>query len=254
MKRFTETTKWRDPWFRKLSPAAKLLWQYMCDNCIQIGLIDLDLEAASFDIGQKITDKHVGELASRLQTVGNGKFFIPKFIGFQYGTLTNACPPHRTILKLVSEHQLSVSELGYQYPNARVSLPLKTRQEEDNNGKGQETEEETMYSTESRVTLHFLNELTGNHYRESETSLAPINARLREPEVTLEGVKKMIRRQHAMWKDTRFADYLRPSTLFGKEKFNEYYANKDQPIRTSNGHDAPETKMTPEEMLRQSLR
>lgn len=93
--------------------------------------------------------------------------------------------------------------------------------------------EEGTYSTNSRVILHFLNETTGSHFRESESSLAPINARLKEKDVTLEGVKQMIARQHSLWKGTKFEEYLRPSTLFGKEKFNQYYAAKDQPIRTN---------------------
>ena len=91
---------------------------------------------------------------------------------------------------------------------------------------------ETIYSANARAALHFLNEQTSSHFRECESSLAPINSRMNESGVTLEGVKQMIKRQYAMWKGTRFEEYLRPSTLFGKEKFNEYYAAKDQPIRT----------------------
>lgn len=87
-----------------------------------------------------------------------------------------------------------------------------------------------MYSPESRVALHFLNEQTGKHFRESETSLAPINARLKEPGVDIAGVRQMITRQCLMWKDTRMQEYLRPETLFGKEKFNSYYASKDMPV------------------------
>jgi len=48
-KRFTDSTKWASkPWFRKLSPNAKLLWLYICDTCDVAGVIDLDLEMASF--------------------------------------------------------------------------------------------------------------------------------------------------------------------------------------------------------------
>lgn len=57
MKRFTETTKWDDPWFRKLTPAAKLLWQWMLDHCDGAGVIDPDLELASFQTGCSIGDE-----------------------------------------------------------------------------------------------------------------------------------------------------------------------------------------------------
>ena len=130
MKRFTETTKWRDPWFRRLSPAAKLLWQYLTDNCSCIGLIDLDLEAARFDIGQAIHEKHLSELSDRVQALGNGKFFIPKFIPFQYGELSTACPAHKPILKAIEQHQLSIGQKGYQYPNARVLGTLQEKEKE----------------------------------------------------------------------------------------------------------------------------
>lgn len=86
------------------------------------------------------------------------------------------------------------------------------------------------YSPESRSALYILNELTGKKFREMESSLGPINARMREEDVTLEGVTLMINRQCKLWKGTKFEEYLRPSTLFGKEKFNEYYAAREQPI------------------------
>lgn len=89
-----------------------------------------------------------------------------------------------------------------------------------------------IYTPESRVILHELNELTGRRFRETSESLSPINARMREPDVTLEGVRKMISRQAKMWKGTHLEEYLRPSTLFGKEKFNEYYAARESEIRT----------------------
>lgn len=135
MKRFTETTKWRDPWFRRLSPVAKLLWLYITDHCSCIGLIDLDLEAARFDVGQAINEKHLAELGDRVQALGNGKIFVPKFIPFQYGQLSPACPAHKPILKAIEQHRLLTHENGYQYPSDRVAIPFR-------NGKGKEEEKE----------------------------------------------------------------------------------------------------------------
>lgn len=127
MKRFTETTKWRDPWFRKLSPLAKLLWGYLIDNCNSIGIIELDMEAAAFDIGkagnQSVNDSHLQELASRVKVLDNGKLFITKFIKFQYGRLSAECPAHKPILKLAQETGLQQTDIGYDYPNARVFEP-----------------------------------------------------------------------------------------------------------------------------------
>lgn len=142
MKRFTETTKWRDPWFRRLSPTAKLLWLYLTDNCSCIGLIDLDLDAAKFDIGQPINEKHLTELSDRVQALSNGKYFIPKFIPFQYGELSTACPAHKPILKAIEQHQITPSLKGYQYPNARVSNTLQEKDKEKETDKDQEKDKD----------------------------------------------------------------------------------------------------------------
>lgn len=87
-----------------------------------------------------------------------------------------------------------------------------------------------IYSPASRIALHWLNEKSGKRFRETETSLAPINARLSEPDVDIEGVKMMIERQCKLWAGTKMQEYLTPTTLFGKEKFSNYYANREQPI------------------------
>lgn len=91
---------------------------------------------------------------------------------------------------------------------------------------------------DARIALHFLNEATGRHFRELDTNLSVIAARLSEPEVTLEGVKQMIARQCQRWKgDGKMEEFLRPETLFGKTKFDSYYAAKDQPIH----HEQPKS-------------
>lgn len=91
-------------------------------------------------------------------------------------------------------------------------------------------EPKDKWHKDTRTVLHLLNEATGKHFRETESSCGVISARLSEPGVELEGVKKMIERQCRCWKGGRLGDYLQPSTLFGKEKFDNYYAARDQPV------------------------
>jgi hypothetical protein len=124
VKRFTETTKWREPWFRRLSPAAKLLFLYLTDHCDCTGLIDLDFEAAAFDIGAKVEEKHLTELVDRVQRTVDGKVFLTRFIAFQQGTLSVNCPAHKPILKLIKERNLTSNGKGYQYPNETLPLGL----------------------------------------------------------------------------------------------------------------------------------
>lgn len=120
MKRFTETQKWADPWFRKLKPEIKLLWQWILDNCDHAGVIDVDLELASFHIGYPYPIDTLSELGDRVVKLECGKWHIPKFIPFQYGELSEDCKAHNPVFASLKKH----------FPKGiqRVSIPPKTGQ------------------------------------------------------------------------------------------------------------------------------
>lgn len=120
MKRFTETNKWADPWFRRLTHQAKLLWFYLVDHCDNIGLVEIDYQLISTDCGTKISAEHLAELKDRVQSLDDGKVFLPKFISFQYGALSENCVPHKKIIEAVRFHSLTQTFKGYSYPSARV--------------------------------------------------------------------------------------------------------------------------------------
>lgn len=102
-------------------------------------------------------------------------------------------------------------------------------------------EEGEAYSVESRILLHHLNEKSGRRFRETAESLEEINARLKEPDVTLVGCKLMIDRQCTLWKDEpKMCEYLRPSTLFNKTKFNSYYAARELPAKRYHESNTPQ--------------
>jgi len=128
MKRFTETLKWDDGWFRRLSPAAKLLWQWLCDKCDSAGVIEPDLELASFQIGMPITENEIGEFGDRAVRINGGKIHLPKFIEFQYGTPSRDCKAHRPIFLSLEKHfpQASQQRVSKGYSN-----PLDTVQEKE---------------------------------------------------------------------------------------------------------------------------
>lgn len=126
MKRFTETNKWSDPWYRKLSPQAKHLLNYLRDKCDSAGVVEIDYAAISFHVGEPIQEQHLAELESRLQHMPNGKVLMPKFVGFQYGILSGTCPAHKPVLKLIDVHGLNRVGIEYRYPNATLALPLET--------------------------------------------------------------------------------------------------------------------------------
>lgn len=114
MKRFTETNKWGDPWFRKLSAAAKLVWLYACDHCDCVGTVHLDCDLLSSDLRIKITHQHFEEIGGeRLTSTGSDRYFIPKFIPFQYGELSPNCTPHRKVIAEIERKGIRRVGIGY---------------------------------------------------------------------------------------------------------------------------------------------
>jgi uncharacterized phage protein (TIGR02220 family) len=133
---------------------------------------------------------------------------------------------------------LTVKHVNDSQPKSALSAY--TEADSDTKAEAEAEAEATSYSSHSRAALHWLNEKSGRHFRESETSLSVIQARLDEKGVDIEGVKKMIDRQCLMWKGTKMEEYLRPQTLFGKTKFDSYYAAKDLPITTQDKTEKPD--------------
>jgi hypothetical protein len=111
-KRFTETEKWRDAWFRKLTPTQKCLWAYLCDNCDQAGVIDVDIELAAFQIGAKVTETDLALFARQVRKLANGKLLIRGFVRFQYGHLSPDCKPHKAVFACMDRHGLTIEDLS----------------------------------------------------------------------------------------------------------------------------------------------
>lgn len=116
MKRFSDTQKWDDPWFRKLRPEMKLLWQWFLDHCDNAGVIDVDLDLASFQIGYQYPSDTLLGFDGRVVTLPSGKMFIEKFISFQYGKLSNDCMAHRPVFSSLEKNGIERVSIGYQYP------------------------------------------------------------------------------------------------------------------------------------------
>lgn len=133
-KRFTDTEKWTKKWFGNLSLKEKMLWLYICDACNSAGIADFNPRFFSFAVGFKITrDTLQKAFGDRLYWFEESKFFIPSFIEFQYGQLSDMCKPHRPIIaELVKKGLMKVENgkgmltltKGYDTPLERVSVPF----------------------------------------------------------------------------------------------------------------------------------
>lgn len=106
-KRFTATEKWRDPWFRALSPQEKCAWQYLCDECDAAGVIQLDRELANFLIGGPVDwDTFLASCGNRVEVLDKRHLWVSGFCEFQYGVLSENARPHQTVIKLLEKRGL----------------------------------------------------------------------------------------------------------------------------------------------------
>ena len=113
-KRFTDTDKWQKRWFGDLNPKHKLLWLYCCDVCSAAGIVDFNPRFFSFALGVAVTqdtlNKALGDKIVWLEKYN--KFFIPSFVDFQYGQLSEVCKPHKPIIEELKKWGLIELENG----------------------------------------------------------------------------------------------------------------------------------------------
>ncbi len=250
MKRFTDTDKWRDPWFRKLSAGAKLAFLFIVDNCDNAGVWDADMELANFSIGMEIPWEKVREsLGERMEVLKSGKWHLKKFVNFQCGELSEDCKPHAAVIRLLNKH--GIQRVSKEYPKGIHTLKEKDQdkdkeRDEDQEGdaRGQESadeqarqareemeEDKAATRDNAKLLLEALNELTGKKFTPVDSHLNPIIARLNEPGIEPEECEKMLRRQVKLWKnDPKMSAHLVPSTLFRASNFQKYYDQRDEGV------------------------
>jgi hypothetical protein len=140
-KRFTETTKWTDPWFRKLTPPMKCLWQYLCDCCDAAGVIDFDEEMATLQIGYSVGVNDFKNFGDRVSVLPSGKWRVVKFLDFQYGSVDAKCPAHKPVIRLIQLH-------GIEYPINNLSNKVLDRAKETEQDKDKDKDKDKDQSGE----------------------------------------------------------------------------------------------------------
>tara|TARA_Y100001951_G_C11279539_1_gene264370 strand:+ start:199 stop:999 length:801 start_codon:yes stop_codon:yes gene_type:complete len=105
-KRYTESEKWKSRWFQELHPKMKLFWLYILDQCDHAGIWDVNVELASFQLGGKVTEKELLEVfADKIEVIDDGsRWFIPKFIVYQYGELSESNRVHSSVRRKLEKY------------------------------------------------------------------------------------------------------------------------------------------------------
>ena len=125
MKRFTDSEKWVDPWFRQLTPTTKIFWLFLLDNCDNAGIWERDDAFFKFVSGIEIeVDAHLEDLADRIVVLDENRILVPKFVSFQQGgELKESKPFHRGIFKILYKHGLAQSEDGNICHSNGIAMP-----------------------------------------------------------------------------------------------------------------------------------
>lgn len=112
-KRFTDTSKYKKPFFRGLPGAYKLFYDFLYHDCDHAGIWIVDIEIAQNYVGNDmpINPTKALELFNseevRVIPFDNGKkWFIPLFISFQYGQLSENNRAHGSVVQILKKFKL----------------------------------------------------------------------------------------------------------------------------------------------------
>lgn len=128
-KRFTATEKWDKEWFMKLSPKHKCIWLFINDKCDQAGMWEINYMVASMYIGEPVTEEDFIFFGKRVEKFSKDKFWIVDHIDFQCGYLSEKCPAHKPVFKLLIKYNLLDRVLN------RLSYNLQEQEEEEEKDK-----------------------------------------------------------------------------------------------------------------------
>lgn len=106
-KRFTDTEKFNDRWYRNLSLLHKAVWEFLLAECNHAGILEkFDIELMSFKIGEKVSLQDLKSFGERIVFVTDEVIYIPKFIKFQYGELNPQNKVHASVLKELNKYNI----------------------------------------------------------------------------------------------------------------------------------------------------
>jgi uncharacterized phage protein (TIGR02220 family) len=239
VKRFTDTEIWRKPWFMDLTPAEKLAFYYIKDQCDNVGVWTPNFRLAEFIIGTQIDwNKFAQKCNGNIYILENGKWWLVDFCVFQHQDLVQnpeggKSKALQSYVKLLREHGLYQFFLDYvkdgSMPIERAYGGHTYAPKERVRVREQVREEEERDNTKVDSLITYLNELTGKKYRKTESNRDKVRARLNEG-YTEDDVRRVFRVKTDEWLGTDMERYLHFDTLCRPSKF-EKYLNQPEPLQ-----------------------
>ena len=106
-KRLTDSNKWNDSWFTNLPMDIKLVWIYLLDTCDHAGVYKTNIRLLKFQTGSERTEEELIEFFKERIYITGDKWFIPKFVTFQYKNFfTNNAPAVKSARELLVNHSI----------------------------------------------------------------------------------------------------------------------------------------------------
>ena len=150
-KRFTDTMKWNEDWFLEIKNPHKLFWIYICDNCNHAGIFKPNKRMFELMLGARIDiDLFLKEINSdkqRILELANGRWYLTKFIEFQYGGKLNANNRvHKSILEMLIANNINWED---------KVVPPKLITDDDNDDNNDDNDNNNTPRTISEVVDYF---------------------------------------------------------------------------------------------------
>ena len=98
-KRFSDTEKYKDPWFRNLKPSLKTLFLFMCDDCNHAGVWKENFKIFELMFEYIVTHKDLKGFGDKVVRIDEDTYLLVNFIRFQYGKLNVANKAHLGVVR-----------------------------------------------------------------------------------------------------------------------------------------------------------
>ena len=107
-KRYTDTSLYDREWFQELPIKYKCFWEYICKKCDHAGIWDANVRLASFCIGENLSREDILKTFNgKIVQIEEDKWWIPKFVKFQYGMVLNHDNRvHKSVIKILEKYNL----------------------------------------------------------------------------------------------------------------------------------------------------
>jgi hypothetical protein len=179
-KRFTDSEKFSDPWYRRLSLLHKVIWEYLLAECNHAGVVEkFDIELMSFKIGADVSMEDLLSFGDRIVFVSDSVLFIPNFIIFQYEKLNPQNKVHASVLRELEKWSLPTPTKTLPSPLEGSKDKIKDKDKDKDKEKEKESTNIVQLSSTKLDTLDFVSSKQCKEmfeiYQEECKELAPLS-------------------------------------------------------------------------------